>query len=764
MFDWKARLQQGLFIVTGVGLALGGYGWLAGNSLLKDGAWAAVVGITLAAVIVDIVQDLRRGKAGVDLLAVLTMAGALALGEYLAGAVIALMVASGRALEEYAGRRARRELSALLSRQPRTAHRYRGGELEEVALDQIGTGDRVLVRSGDIVPVDGRLLSEAAVLDESALTGESLPVTRESGSTIRSGGVNAGDAFELETLAPAAESTYAGIVRLVAEAQQGKAPFTRLADRYALWFIPLAVLVSGVAWLISGSPVRALAVLVVATPCPLILAAPVAIVAGISRAARRGLLVKNGGALEALARARTVMFDKTGTLTVGRPRLAGIETEGDLQPDEALRLAASLDQASLHVSAQALVAEARQRGLRLAIPGQIKEVPGAGVSGQVEGLFVRIGRLEWLSDHAPHSQWVKGVLRHMAVQGYSGAFLEVDGKISAALMLADDIRVDTGRALRELRRAGIRRTVMVSGDRQDVAETIAFALGVDNVLAECTPAEKVSAVEAEKLQARTIMVGDGINDAPALAAADVGVAMGARGAAASSEAADAVLLVDRLDRLADGLLIARRSRVIAMQSVLAGMGLSLGAMGFAAAGFIAPVFGAVLQEVIDVAVILNALRVLAPRRLIRRRRMIPPEVADALRTEHNQMLPLLDRIEAAARLVSGPDPDSARAELEAVAGLLRRELLPHEREDESHLYPQLAGVLAGPDPLAAMSRTHREIFHLARLYSRMLEDLPEGPLPDFELTHLRRLLYGLVAILRLHFAQEEEIFQAVTRD
>ena len=305
---------------------------------------------------------------------------------------------------------------------------------------------------------------------------------------------------------------------------------------------------------------------------------------------------------------------------------------------------------------------------------------------------------------------------------------------------------------------------MVSGDRQDVAETIAFALGVDNVLAECTPAEKVSAVEAEKLQARTIMVGDGINDAPALAAADVGVAMGARGAAASSEAADAVLLVDRLDRLADGLLIARRSRVIAMQSVLAGMGLSLGAMGFAAAGFIAPVFGAVLQEVIDVAVILNALRVLAPRRLIRRRRMIPPEVADALRTEHNQMLPLLDRIEAAARLVSGPDPDSARAELEAVAGLLRRELLPHEREDESHLYPQLAGVLAGPDPLAAMSRTHREIFHLARLYSRMLEDLPEGPLPDFELTHLRRLLYGLVAILRLHFAQEEEIFQAVTRD
>lgn len=764
MFDWKARVQQALFIVTAAGLAVGGYGWLAGQPMLRDGAWVAAVGVTLVAVVADIIQQLRRGKMGVDVLALLTMAGALLLGEYLAGAVIALMVASGRALEEYAGRRAKRELSVLLSRQPRTAHRYGDGKLEEIALDRVGTGDRLLVRAGEVVPVDGVLRSSAAVLDESALSGESLPVNRESGATIRSGGVNAGDAFDLEVLAPAARSTYAGIIRLVSEAQQGKAPFTRLADRYALWFIPLALLLAGSAWLLSGDPVRALAVLVVATPCPLILAAPVAIVAGISRAAHRGLLVKNGGALEALARAETVMFDKTGTLTVGTPRLAGIETTETMEPDEALRLAASLDQASLHVSAQALVAEARRRGLKLLVPEAMQETPGAGVSGRVAGRSVRIGRLEWLGGDGPHSQWVRGVLRHMAVQGRSGAFLEVDGELCAALMLADDIRLDTGRALRELHRAGIRRTVMVSGDRQDVAETIAFALGVDSVLAECTPAEKVEAVEAEKLRAPTIMVGDGINDAPALAAADVGVAMGARGAAASSEAADAVLLVDRLDRLAEGLVIAKRSRAIALQSVLAGMGLSLGAMGFAAAGFIAPVIGAVLQEVIDVAVITNALRVLAPRRPMKRRRMIPPEVADALRTEHNQLLPLLDRIDSAARAVSGPDPDSARAELEAVASMLRNDLLPHEREDESRLYPQLAEVLSGPDPLAAMSRTHREIFHLARLYSRVLEDLPEGPLPDFELVQLRRLLYGLVAILRLHFAQEEEIFQSVTRE
>ncbi len=352
----------------------------------------------------------------------------------------------------------------------------------------------------------------------------------------------------------------------------------------------------------------------------------------------------------------------------------------------------------------------------------------------------------------------------MAVQGRSGAFVEVDGELCAALLLADDIRLDTARALRELRRAGIRRTVMVSGDRQDVAETIAFALGIDTVLAECTPADKVAAVEAERALAPTVMVGDGINDAPALAAADVGVAMGARGAAASAETADAVLLVDRLDRLAEGVFIARRSRRIALQSVFAGMGLSLVAMGFAAGGFIAPVFGAMLQEVIDVAVILNALRAVASPHVASRRHMIPEAAVERLRTEHDHLMPFLDRIDAAAHAVSGPEPERARPELEAVAEMLRTQLLPHERQDEESLYPQLAGVLRGADPLAAMSRTHREIFHLARLYSRLLEDLPPGPLPDFELGQLRRLLYSLGAILRLHFTQEEEIFQAAALD
>ncbi len=403
MLDWKARLQQGLLAITGLGLVLGGLGWLTSNSVLMDGAWIGAVAVTLVAVAVDIVRQLRRGKVGVDVLALLTMAGALALGEFLAGAVIALMVASGRALEEYAGRRAKRELSALLARQPRTTHRYADGGLEEIPLERVRPGDRLLVRAGDVVPVDGLLLSPAAVLDEAALTGESLPVNCEQGAALHSGGVNAGQAFELKALTTASDSTYAGIIRLVREAQEGKAPFTRLADRYALWFIPLTLAVAGIAWLVSASPVRALAVLVVATPCPLILAAPVAIVAGISRAARRGFLIKNGGALEALARAQTVMFDKTGTLTVGTARLVGIETAGGIAPDEALRLAASLDQASQHVSAQALVAEAKQRGLHLALPEDIRETPGAGVAGRVEGRVVRVGSFDWLNGDAPPS-------------------------------------------------------------------------------------------------------------------------------------------------------------------------------------------------------------------------------------------------------------------------------------------------------------------------------------------------------------------------
>jgi soluble P-type ATPase len=412
--------------------------------------------------------------------------------------------------------------------------------------------------------------------------------------------------------------------------------------------------------------------------------------------------------------------------------------------------------------AQAIVAEAKRRGLRLSTPSQVKETPGAGLEGRVEGRCVRLGTASYLGSQLnPEHDWLRQVLRRMAIQDRAGVFVAVDGKVAGVLFLADEIRLDTPKALRALHRAGIRRMVMVSGDRQDVAETLAFVLGIDTVLAERSPEEKVAAVLSERAKAVTAMVGDGINDAPALAAADIGVAMGARGAGAASEAADVVLLVDRLDRLAEGLTIACRGRRIALQSVVVGMGMSVLAMLIAAIGYLPPVAGAVLQEGIDVAVILNALRALSPGLNATPTRGLPQQVVQQLRQEHDRLMPLLDRIDDAAAAVSGDDREHARDTLERLGECLREQLLPHEQEDEKTLYPLLAGFLQGTDPLGSMSRTHREIFHLARRYQRLLAGLPDGPLSEFDATEFRRLLYGFGAILRLHFAQEDEIFQAV---
>jgi heavy metal translocating P-type ATPase len=753
-----------LLILSAVGLAAGGGARLAGTDEVADAAWLAAIVLVLCSLLVAIVQDLQRGKTGVDVVAVLAMAGAILLREYLAGAVIALMFASGRALEEYAEARARRELAALLERAPRFAYRYEHGTLIQVPVEAVQPGDQLLVKSGEIVPVDGLVVTPSAVLDESALTGESLPVERRAGEQVRSGTVNAGGPFDLRALLTAANSTYAGVIRLVEAAQTSKAPFVRLADRYALLFVPLTLLLAGLAWVLSAEPVRALAVLVVATPCPLILAAPVAIVSGISQAARRGILIKGGGALETLARARVLLFDKTGTLTTGMARLTAIETCGAFDFATLLRLAASLDQMSQHVFAIAIVAAAREQQLTLAIPSAVEEQAGAGLKGIVDGHQVMLGSFTWVSDGALPSPWAHRLLKRMAYEGTSGVFVAVDGALAGALLLADEIRLETPKALRSLRQAGIEKILMVSGDRQDVAETIAAALGVDSVLAERTPQDKVDAVLSERADAVTLMVGDGINDAPALAAADVGVAMGARGAGASSEAADVVLLVDRLDRLTETLRIAGRTRGIALQSVLVGMGLSVAAMLVAALGLLAPVAGALVQEGIDVAVILNALRALGPGRVRSTGKALPHATVQRLTVEHRELYPVLDRIRAMADRLDGLTPQTARTELETVDRLLREHLLPHEVRDDAELYPLLAELLGGEDPMGTMSRTHREIAHLLRLYTRLVGDLPlEGPEPE-DRRDLQRVLYSLSAILRLHFAQEEELFATMVDD
>lgn len=754
--------STGPLVASAGGLLVGGIAWLLGDSRVAELAWAAGTVPVLLVVAVSILQALRRGSTGVDLIALLSMAGALALGQYLAGIIIALMFSTGGALEDHARARARRELSALLGRAPKVATRYEDSGLVEVPVEALRPGDRLLIKGGEVVPVDGLVLSSAAVLDESALTGESLPVSHPAGERVRSGPVNAGPPFELRVLTSAAESTYAGVVRLVQSAQASKAPFVRLADRYALLFVPFTLVLSALAGWLSGDPVRALAVLVVATPCPLILAAPVAIVSGISRAARRGVLIKDGAALETLARAHVLLFDKTGTLTTGQARLTAIETSGDTDPEELLRLCASLEQVSQHVMASAIVSAARERGLVLSLPTESSESPGAGMSGVVDGHSLKLGSHGWVVGDRPLSPWARVVLRRMGYEGCSGVFVSVDGRLAGALLLADEIRPETPRALRLLRKAGVERLVMVSGDRTDVAETIAAALGVDGVLAERSPQEKVRAVLTERTAGVTLMVGDGINDAPALAAADVGVAMGARGSGASSEAADVVVLVDRLDRLVEALLVARRARAIALQSVLAGMGLSLVAMGFAAAGMLGPVTGALLQEGIDVAAILNALRALTGGGLLPAGHALPAESVRQLRAEHQELRPVLERIQSLADHLDDWAPRQQRSELLALESMLEERLLPHERSDETELYPSLARLLGGEDPLGSMSRTHREIAHLGRLYHRRVSDLSEdGPDPT-EQRELRRLLYGLGAILQLHFAQEEELFEAVS--
>lgn len=759
-FSWLK--SAGLLAVSAAGLVVGGAAWLLGAPRVAEVAWAAGAAPVMLVVAASIIQSLRRGAMGVDVVALLAMAGALGLGQYLAGVIIALMYSSGGALEDFARARARRELSMLLGRAPKVATRYEEGRLVQVPVEALTPGDLLLIKGGEVVPVDGLVVSAEAVLDESALTGESLPVSHSTGQRVRSGTLNAGPPFESRALSTAEDSTYAGVVRLVRSAQASKAPFVRIADRYALLFVPLTLALAGAAWLLSGDPVRALAVLVVATPCPLIIATPVAIVSGISRAARRGVLIKDGAALEALARAHTLLFDKTGTLTSGQARLTAIETDGIQDSEELLRLSASLEQASHHVVARSIVSTARERGLSFALPTRVEEQPGAGMRGEVEGHSLRLGSPAWAGDSKSLTPWARGVLRRMGDEGTSGVFVSVDGRLAGVLLLADEIRLEAPRALRLLRRAGVKRLVMVSGDRAEVAEAIGAALGVDAVFCEQSPEEKVRTVLSECAAGITLMVGDGINDAPALAAADVGVSMGARGSGAAAEAADVVLLVDRLDRLVEAMLVARRARSIALQSVVVGMGLSLVAMGFAAAGMLGPVAGALMQEGIDVAVILNALRALGGDGLTAVRHGLSEQEVGHLRREHEELRPVLERVQSLADRLDALGAPQQKSELLELDGLLRERLLPHERRDDTELYPPLARLLGGEDPLGPMSRTHREITHLGRLYHRRVVRLGDQGLDALEQRELRRLLYGLGAILQLHFAQEEELFNAVS--
>ena len=583
----------------------------------------SIVALVVAALqLRGMVQDLRAGTYGVDVLAVTAVVSTVAVGEYWAALVVCLMLTGGEALEDYASARAGRELTSLLERAPRVALREQGdgdAGVEQVDVAQVRPGDRLLVRPHEVVPVDGVLASDDGVFDESSLTGESLPVERARGEQVLSGALNGAAAVRLVATASAADSQYQRIVRLVQEAQESRAPFVRLADRVAVPFTLTAFLIAGLAWGLSGDPLRFAQVLVVATPCPLIIAAPVAFMAGMSRAARGGMIVKDAGTLEQLSKVRSVAFDKTGTLTDGRPEVVAVHVVEGEREEEVLAAAAAVETWSAHPLAQAVVAAARQGGQVPASTGA-REVPAHGVEAVVEGALVRVGKLAFVAPGAtagagarssPGPEGPPGPAPTDRMTGHTTLHVSRDGVLIGTLDLADVVRAETPRTLDQLHRMGIRQTVMLTGDAEGTARRVASQIGLDDVRAGLLPEDKVTAVTG--LPDRPVlMVGDGVNDAPVLAAADVGVALGARGSAAAVESADVVVMLDDLSRVPRLVLLGRHTMQVAWQAIAIGVGLSVVLMLVGATGRMPAFVGAWMQEVVDLACILWALLAARP--------------------------------------------------------------------------------------------------------------------------------------------------------
>ncbi|MFA7498594.1 MAG: heavy metal translocating P-type ATPase [Leucobacter sp.] len=576
--------------------------WLVGAYALLVALWEAV----------GMVRQLLRGHAGLDILAVTAITAAVLVGESWAALIVVLMLTGGEALEDFAERRSKRELTALLDRAPQAATRLQGEgaseRAESIDVRDVRLGDRLLVRSGELVPVDAVLLDASAAFDESSLTGESLPAERERGEVVSSGAVNGSSAVRMRAVALEADSQYQQIVRLVREAQGSRAKTVRLADRYAVPFTLLSLAIAATAWIASGDPVRFAEVLVVATPCPLLIAAPVAFLGGMSRAAKAGLIVKGGGTLETLARVRSVAFDKTGTLTSGRPEPRRVEVRPGFSEERVLQLAASAEVFSSHVLAGAVVSAAKQRGIPLLPVLHAEEAATNGVEAVFDGAStaVRVGKASWVAEVAPDLILTKLEPGELAVYVAEG------DRVAGAIVMRDRVRDDAAATLTELRDLGIERMVMVTGDVAETAEPIAELLGITEVHAECAPGDKVRIV-AEVEPRPLLMAGDGLNDAPVLAASDVGFAMGARGSTAASESAHVVNRFDTIAGVAAAVRIGRDTVRIALQSIWLGIIISLGLMLVAAFGFLPAIAGAWLQEVVDLVAILGALRAIRGR-------------------------------------------------------------------------------------------------------------------------------------------------------
>lgn len=572
--------------------------------------WLATgyVGVFIVWTLVGMVRDVLRGHVGLDILAVVAMIATLAVGEYLASLIVVLMLSGGEALEDFAGRRARRDLTALLDRSPRIAHVVRSDsadsdEVEDRAVDDVAIGDVLLVRPSEIVPVDGLLLTSSGTFDESSLTGESMPVSREAGGEVLSGAINGTRAVRIRATRLSADSQYQQIVALVQGAQDSRAPVVRLADRFAIPFTAIALVLAGTGWALSGDPTRFAEVLVLATPCPLLIAAPVAFLGGLSRAAKTGVVMKSGAVIEQLAGVRSVAFDKTGTLTEGRPDLVEVRPAEGFTADEVLLLAASAEQYSSHVLAEGIRRAALDRGLQLLATDDASEVATNGVEAVLNGRRVVVGKPAYIAALAPET--------HPAIlgPGEAAAYVAIDGRFAGVLVLADDPRAESSRVVAWLRMNGVERITMLTGDAHPTATSIALQVGIEEVHADLLPPEKVYL--AAQLHPRPVMmVGDGVNDAPVLAAADIGVAMGAKGATAAGDAADVVILVDSLAKIVDAVSIGRHTLRVALTAIWIGIGLSIGLMIVAMTGAIPAVAGALTQELVDLATIVYALRAL----------------------------------------------------------------------------------------------------------------------------------------------------------
>lgn len=584
------------FIIT----ILVGVAALASEFLLKQPRWAfllvAIIGSIVAfTMLIEMIRTLRSGRYGVDILAITAIVATLAVGEYWASLMILVMLTGGDSLEDYAGRQANKELQSLLDHSPQIAHRLVNGQLEDIAVEAAQINDQLVVKPGEIVPVDGKILSERATLDESSLTGESRPVTKKIGEEVMSGSINGEESLRVEVTKSAEDSQYQTIIKLVKESKEKPAHFVRMADRYAIPFTAIAYLIGGIAWLVTKDPVRFAEVLVVASPCPLILAAPIALVAGMSRSSRNGIIVKTGTTIEKLAEAKTITFDKTGTITAGQLAVSAIHPTKGFNEQRLLYYVASAEQDSSHILARSIVAYAKNK-VTLTTADSLEEVTGSGIKAEIDGHLLKIGRAAFANaQEIPTDETI--------------IYISCDESFAGTITFQDILRPEAKQTVASLRNLGIKRILMLTGDHQAIADDIAQQAGIDEVYAECLPQDKINVIKGISASDRPlVMVGDGVNDAPALAIADIGIAMGAHGSTAASESADAVVLKDDLSRVLRAVEVAKDTMRIAKQSVLIGIFICILLMLIASTGVIPALFGAILQEVVDTVSILSALR------------------------------------------------------------------------------------------------------------------------------------------------------------